>query len=209
MVRALHQERLAGWPAPLQRRHNDHKASESEQPLPSPAVRVQYRQGQNDEQQERERPDQTRHQCPAVKADFPKSPERRHHESASIDPGAEQLALRDRQASDDQRKSGEEIVPRATDSNQLGATQGENDADQSDDAAKDPDRPFGSAGWLSPIAKEDDVLQLTEHGNFPLAEPTPPELDCENSRDFLAASSAHLYQNEGLRPLSANSGLGT
>ena len=72
------------------------KPPSSEQPSPTPAVRVQYRQGQNDEQQENERPDQTRHQRPAVKADFPKSPERGHHESADIDPGAEQLALRDR-----------------------------------------------------------------------------------------------------------------
>ena len=58
------------------------------------------------------------------------------------------------------------MVPRAADADQLGAAQGENDADESDDTAKDRGRPFGSTGWLSPIVKEDDVLQLTEHGIF-------------------------------------------
>jgi hypothetical protein len=61
--------------------------------------------------------------------------------------------------------SGEKIVPRAADGDQLGAAQGEHDTNQSDDAAKDQDKPFGSAGWFSPIAEENDIPQLPEHLN--------------------------------------------
>ena len=110
--------------------------------------------------------DQTRDQCPAVKADFPKSPERGNHKSASVRSTRRTVCAARRLSRRRSTQVRGNDIPGAADANQLGAPQGENDADQSDDAAKDPDRPFGSAGWLSPVAKKDYVLQLTEHGNL-------------------------------------------
>src|SRR5262249_21281413 len=69
-----------------------------------------------------------------------------------------------------QCKPSEKIIPRAADGDQLGATQGENDANKSDDAAKNHDKPFGSAGWFPPIANQNDVPQLPEH-RIPFIEP--------------------------------------
>src|SRR5262245_39094348 len=101
-----------------------------------------------------------------------------------MNPSPEQLALRNCQPGYNQCKSSEEIIPRAADGDQLGAAQGKNYADQSDDAAKDHDKPFGSAGWFSPIAKQNDVPQLPEHGVLSLG------LNLKHTPTFFGLSNA-------------------
>src|SRR5262249_5988242 len=123
-----------------------------------------------------------------------------------------------------QCKPSEKIIPRAADGDQLGATQGENDANKSDDVAKDRDKPFGSAGWFPPIANQNDVPQLPEH-RIPFIEPIcgPSDRQCNvwrlvtslemSSVIFIAhprrwiPDGATISRTQASCPLLAHSGL--
>ena len=147
--------------------------------------------------------DDTRHQRPAVGADFPERPEHGEGDDGGVKPGAKHLLAEQQPARHDHGDAGERIIKRAADGGEPDAPACKHDPDQREEPADDH---RGDASPPGAVA-DDRVAAVERRGHdYSPVRRINPETVCNGNGSFVRNSYRVVVSDVGRAALRAGFG---